>query len=94
MMSRFLLAAALLAAPLGAAPPLTTIQDVLYKADGTVCDDRIYTSIYQIIPIMQDVLPDAMANLSIFPPLGLTPEQAAKRLQETPTVHFKERSPA
>jgi UDPglucose--hexose-1-phosphate uridylyltransferase len=28
------------------------------------------------------------------PQRDLTPEQAAKRLQETPTVHFKERSPA
>jgi UDPglucose--hexose-1-phosphate uridylyltransferase len=28
------------------------------------------------------------------PQRDLTPEQAAKRLQETPTVHFKERAPA
>jgi hypothetical protein len=36
MISRSLLAAALLAAPAAiAGPPLTTIQDVLYKADGT-----------------------------------------------------------
>ncbi len=35
MISRNILAAALLAALAQAAPPLTTIQDVLYKADGT-----------------------------------------------------------
>src|SRR5579864_6593139 len=35
MLSRTLSAALLLAASALAAPPLTTIQDVLYKADGT-----------------------------------------------------------
>src|SRR5450759_3993595 len=35
MISRLFLAAVCLAMPSLAAPPLTTIQDVLYKADGT-----------------------------------------------------------
>jgi len=35
MIRRFLLAALLTAAPAFAQPALTTIQDVLYKADGT-----------------------------------------------------------
>ena len=35
MISRFLIAAALLTSSAFCAPPLTTIQDVLYKADGT-----------------------------------------------------------
>src|ERR1039458_1646992 len=35
MFTRSILAAALLASSALAAPPLTTIQDVLYKADGT-----------------------------------------------------------
>ena len=35
MISRVLLTAALLAWPVLAGPPLTTVQDVLYKADGT-----------------------------------------------------------
>src|SRR5215470_15784176 len=35
MISRFIIAAALLASSAFGAPPLTTIQDVLYKADGT-----------------------------------------------------------
>jgi hypothetical protein len=35
MISRFLIAAALLTSSAYCAPPLTTIQDVLYKADGT-----------------------------------------------------------
>src|SRR5215470_4788822 len=35
MIRRFLFTAAMLAASLSALPPLTTIQDVLYKADGT-----------------------------------------------------------
>ncbi|MEO8595831.1 MAG: hypothetical protein ABI759_21095 [Candidatus Solibacter sp.] len=35
MISRSIFAAACLAMPLFAAPPLTTIQDVLFKADGT-----------------------------------------------------------
>ena len=35
MISRSIFAVACLATPLFAAPPLTTIQDVLFKADGT-----------------------------------------------------------
>src|ERR1035438_54072 len=65
MISRSFLAAVCLATSLFAAPPLTTIQDVLYKADGTRFNGTLSISWTSFEAIDQSAIAQQIATVTV-----------------------------